>query len=149
MIQKFNLWKSYLIQAIFFLRSNDFTEWIFTFLPTFQTISKKGWEETPFLFFWSFFLQSFSYYQNNFWSRQREVLEKLIKSTQRKRVSTHPFLEIVWKVGKKVNIHFVKSFLLKKNCLYRALKWNSNFAGCVKSAVALKIARGYSITTWT
>ena len=25
-----------------FLRSNDFTEWIFTFLPTFQTISKKG-----------------------------------------------------------------------------------------------------------
>ena len=34
-----------------FLRSNDFTEWIFTFLPTFQTISKKGWVETLFFSF--------------------------------------------------------------------------------------------------
>ena len=34
-----------------FLRSNDFTEWIFTFVPTFQTISKNGWIE---LFFYHF-----------------------------------------------------------------------------------------------
>ena len=28
------------------LRSNDFTEWIFTFLATFQTISKRRYAET-------------------------------------------------------------------------------------------------------
>ena len=36
----------------------------------------------------------------------------------RKRVSTHPFLEIVWKVVKKVTIHSVKSLLLKTIRLY-------------------------------
>ena len=34
-----------------FLRSNGFTEWIFTFLPTFQTFSKKWWVETLFFLF--------------------------------------------------------------------------------------------------
>jgi len=29
-------------------------------------------------------------------------------------VSTQPFLEIILKVGKKLNIHFVKPLLLKK-----------------------------------
>ena len=40
----------------------------------------------------------------------------------KKRVSTHPFLKIVWKVCKKVNIHSVKSLLLKKVCLYKTWK---------------------------
>ena len=40
-----------------FLRGNDFTEWIFTFLLTFQTISKKGWVET---LLFSFLLITFS-----------------------------------------------------------------------------------------
>ena len=34
-----------------FFIGNDFTEWVFTFLQTFQTVSKKGWIET---FFFSF-----------------------------------------------------------------------------------------------
>ena len=33
-----------------FLRGNDFTDWIFTFLPTFLTISKKGRVERHFFF---------------------------------------------------------------------------------------------------
>ena len=38
-----------------FLRSNDFTEWISTFLPSFQSIYKKGWVETLFFPFDHFF----------------------------------------------------------------------------------------------
>ena len=37
----------------------------------------------------------------------------MIKRKEKKRVSIHPFLEIVWKVGKKINIHSVEPFLLK------------------------------------
>ena len=35
----------------FVLKRNGFTEWIFPFLHTFQTISKKGWVETLFFYF--------------------------------------------------------------------------------------------------
>ena len=34
-----------------FIRRNDFTDWMFTSLPTFQTISNKGWEEIVFFSF--------------------------------------------------------------------------------------------------
>ena len=35
------------------------------------------------------------------------------------RISIHPFIEIVLKVGKKLNIHSVKSLLLKKKFMYK------------------------------
>ena len=40
-----------LIYRQIILKSNDFTEWIFTFLPPLQTISKKGWVKTFFSIF--------------------------------------------------------------------------------------------------
>ena len=41
-----------------FFKDNEFTERVFPFLQTFQTVFKKGCIETFFLFFWSFFLKS-------------------------------------------------------------------------------------------
>ena len=48
-----------------------------------------------------------------------DFLGKVIKKQENKRVSSNSSLEIVWKVDKKVNIHSVKSLLLKKMCLYK------------------------------
>jgi hypothetical protein len=44
---------------------------------------------------------------------QKQHFQKSNHRKDKKWVSTHPFLEIVWKVVKKVNIHFVKSLFLK------------------------------------
>ena len=50
-----------------------------------------------------------------------DSLGKVIKRKEKKRVSTHPFLEIVWKVDTTVNTLFVKSLPLKKFCLYNEI----------------------------
>ena len=76
-----------------FLRSNYFTEWIFTFLPTFQTISKKWWVKTKNPFhFPSFLLITFP---------KKTLLPQI-------------FLETVLKFGKKVQIHFFENVVFEK-----------------------------------
>ena len=69
------------------MRSNAFTEWIFTFLPTFQTISKEKWVETYLLFI----------------------------TFPKVSITTKLFLETVQKVAKKVDVHLFENFVYEKN----------------------------------
>ena len=62
--------------------------YLFTFLPTFQTISKKGWMETLFFF--------------------------LITFPRKSLLPQRFFLETVQKVGKIVDIHFFENVAFEK-----------------------------------
>ena len=69
------------------MRSNAFTEWIYTFLATFQTMSIKGWVET---FYFAFLLITFP-------KRSLLLQKKILETVQ------------------KVDIHFFKNVTFEKN----------------------------------